>query len=251
MDYKQIERVFNQYVSKYNADDPKIKLKTDHTYRVAHLASLIAKASGADESLAWLSGMLHDIGRFEQVKRYNTFSDAFSVDHAVFGADLLFSEGLIEYFDLNLDKEELLILEKSIRHHSAYRLPEDLSDKERQYCNTLRDADKIDIFRVHCETPLEEIYNVTESELRSSEVSNEVKQAFMNRTAVLKSWKKTPADNVVSLVCLAFELVYPISRQITRDQGYLDRILDFKSDNTETVQWFQYMKEKIKFVTVL
>lgn len=45
----------------------------------------IAKAAGMcayDVELAWLSGMLHDVGRFEQIKRYNTFSDADSVDHA-------------------------------------------------------------------------------------------------------------------------------------------------------------------------
>ena len=42
--------------------------------------------------------MLHDIGRFEQIRRFGTFNDAQSVDHAEFGADLLFKEGLIRKF---------------------------------------------------------------------------------------------------------------------------------------------------------
>ena len=70
-------------------------------YRVAALCERIAKAAGMcayDVELAWLSGMLHDVGRFEQIKRYNTFSDADSVDHAKFGADLLFKDGLISTF---------------------------------------------------------------------------------------------------------------------------------------------------------
>ena len=46
--------------------------------------------------------MLHDIGRFEQIKRYGTFNDSKSVDHGEFGADLLFKEQrLIEdYIDV-------------------------------------------------------------------------------------------------------------------------------------------------------
>ena len=36
----------------------------------------------ADVDLAWLLGMLHDVGRFEQLRRYGTFIDADSTDHA-------------------------------------------------------------------------------------------------------------------------------------------------------------------------
>ena len=90
-----VEQAFNRYVSAYNAADPKIRLKIDHTCRVAALCERIASSVGLeDTSLAWLCGMLHDIGRFEQVKRYGTFVDAVSVDHAALGADLLFREGL-------------------------------------------------------------------------------------------------------------------------------------------------------------
>ena len=38
-------------------------------------------------------------------------------------------------------------------------------------CNILRDADKIDILRVNCDTPLEDIYNVTTKELKKASVS--------------------------------------------------------------------------------
>ena len=247
---KEIERriireVFEQYVSEYNTNDPKIKLKIDHTYRVADLAETIAKEARVDADLAWLCGMLHDIGRFEQVRRYNTFSDALSVDHAEFGADLLFKNGLIDRFDLNLSQQELLILEASVRNHSTYRLPIELSKEEVQYCNVLRDADKTDIFRVNCDTPFEDIYNVSTKDLRQSEISDEVKRCFINHTAVLKKWKNTPADYVASLICLVFELVYPISMEIVREQGYVDKLLSFKSDNPETSRWFEYMKDHV------
>ena len=276
IDRNDVERAFRQYVSAYNAEDPKIKLKIDHTYRVAGLCERIAadisRAGGAaagitgnvphvDAELAWLAGMLHDIGRFEQVRRYGTFSDAKSVDHAQFGADLLFGErlperaatepgGLLETFVPGyrgkMSEAERSILETSIRCHSLFRLPEDLDERERAYCHILRDADKIDIFRVNCDTPMEEIYNVSAEELRNAKICEEVKACFRNRTAVYRPLRKSAADILVGHICLFFELEFPISRRIAREQGYLNRMLDFRSDDPDTQAWFAYMKQDLR-----
>ncbi len=246
IDREIVTRAFDQYTALYNANDPKIKLKIDHTYRVAALCAKIARSTGIrNVDMAWLSGMLHDIGRFEQVKRYNTFVDADSVDHAQLGADMLFHDGLLEQFKVGLSKTEKHILELCIRSHSAYRLSVGLNETETSYCNVLRDADKIDIFRVNCDTPPEEIYNVSSEELKTSAVSEEVKDCFRNHTAVMRKLKKTAIDYIVGHVCLAFELVYPVSREIAREQGYVDRLLSFESDNPDTKNWFEYMKNNI------
>lgn len=245
MNREAVVAAFHSYTSKYDPDNPKIKLKIDHTYRVAGLAETIAKDINAYADMAWLSGMLHDIGRFEQVTRYNTFSDALSVDHALLGAEILFRDGLIKEMCPDLNESERRILEKAVRNHSAYRIEAGLDNEEITYCNILRDADKIDIFRVNCDTPLEEIYNVSSAELRASSVSEAVRECFRNKTAVLRDLKKLPADFVVGHLCLIFELVYPISRTIAREQGYVDKLLSFESDNPETKKWFEYMRRTI------
>ena len=98
---KNVINAFAEYVRNYDPSDEKIKLKIDHTYRVAGLCQRIAESLGLSEpdvDIAWLLGMLHDIGRFEQIRRFGTFNDVQSVDHAEFGADLLFKEGLIRKF---------------------------------------------------------------------------------------------------------------------------------------------------------
>ncbi|MBQ5346351.1 MAG: HD domain-containing protein, partial [Acidaminococcaceae bacterium] len=82
---KKVEESFKNYVSNYDLTDVKVKLKVDHTFRVAALCDLIADELGLkeyDKDLAWLLGMLHDIGRFEQLRRFHTFRDALSVNHA-------------------------------------------------------------------------------------------------------------------------------------------------------------------------
>ena len=188
MNRTQIKQVFAEYTSKYNASDPKIKLKIDHTYRVAALAERIAKTVtdvSIDTDLAWAMGMLHDIGRFEQVKRYGTFVDSESVDHAALGISILFDEGLLDSFGDFSEKERELI-RISIANHNKFRIPEGMDDLTTAYCNILRDADKIDILRVNCDTPLEDIYNVTTEELKKAAVSEEVKKGFVERHTVLR-----------------------------------------------------------------
>ncbi len=246
IDKDAVKKAFASYTDGYDPADPKIKLKIDHTYRVAELCERIAgTVPGADPMLSWLTGMLHDIGRFEQVRRYHTFSDAKSVDHAEFGADLLFKEGLIASFGEYDDKTKE-ILETAIRNHSRYRIEEGLSENLTDYCRILRDADKVDIFRVNIDTPPEDIYNVTSEELRRSALSEEVKEGFREGHAILRSLKKTPADFVVGHICLVFELVYPISRRIADEQGYLEKLLSFQSENPDTREWFAYMKNTLR-----
>ena len=96
IDRDREQRAFAAYTEHYNAADPKVKLKIDHTYRVAALCARIARSLSLppeDVDLAWLCGLLHDVGRFEQLRRYNTFIDSQSVSHAALSVQVLFDEG--------------------------------------------------------------------------------------------------------------------------------------------------------------
>ena len=64
---QRVKDAFAEYTSQYDNSDGKIKLKVDHTYRVAALCGRIAQSLGLtieDVQLAWVIGMLHDVGRF-------------------------------------------------------------------------------------------------------------------------------------------------------------------------------------------
>lgn len=248
-DRKYIEDSFRTYTEAYDASDVKVKLKIDHTYRVANLCEEIAKSislSEEDVTLAWVCGMLHDIGRFEQVKRYGTFFDSISVNHARFGADLLFHEGLYEKMVQKGNEASKDLIEKAIRVHNMFRIPEDLSCREKMFANILRDADKIDILRVACENPPEEVYNVTTKELINAPVSEEAKQAFREKRCAKRTDRTTAIDYLVGHVCLTFELVYKRSKELMFEQGYLFKLMEFQSNNQQTNEWFAYMKEKME-----
>lgn len=235
IDREKAKSVFEEYTSHYDLADDKVLLKVRHTMRVSELCERIAREIGLPEeeiSLAWLLGLLHDIGRFEQLLNFGTFSDMDSVDHAAYGADILFKEGKIR--DFTADSTEDKLLEQAIRLHNAYRLPEELSGREETFCCIIRDADKIDILRANVEFPLEHIYNTTTEELRRAEVSEEVLANFLKERTSKRSSSHSVADHVVNQLAFAFELVYPVSLQIMTEQGYLKRLMDFESDNPVT-----------------
>ena len=239
IDRKRASDAFREYTSHYNVQDDKARLKIEHTWRVAQLCERIAQSlemTEEEQDLAWLAGLLHDVGRFEQLKRYGTFIDAQSIDHAKYGAEILFSSGRIRDYISDSEEDELLCT--AVAWHSAYRIPEGLDERTARYCNILRDADKIDILKVNVDFPLEEIYNVSTQELRSCQVSPEVMTAFYEEKAVLRSLKKTAADHLIGHVSLVYELVFPVSLRIVQEQGYLGKMLSFASDNPVTREQF-------------
>ncbi|MBQ6326663.1 MAG: HD domain-containing protein, partial [Clostridia bacterium] len=97
-DREALKSVFLNYAERYDTKNGMIRHKIEHTFRVAALSERYADALGMgseDVAWAWFFGLLHDIGRFEQVRRFGTFVDSQSVDHAELGADILFGDGLI------------------------------------------------------------------------------------------------------------------------------------------------------------
>ena len=268
---KNVINAFAEYVRNYDPSDEKIKLKIDHTYRVAGLCQRIAESLGLSEpdvDIAWLLGMLHDIGRFEQIRRFGTFNDVQSVDHAEFGADLLFKEGLIRKFaegyyeecelarSGNEEAEQIIknnehhnkdtgLLEMAIRQHNKYRVKEDLTERQRMFCDILRDADKVDIFKVNADIPMEIIYDVTTEELKNGVITKEVLESFYKKETVLKSVRRSAVDHIVGHISLLFELVYKESYRQAKEQGYVYKLLDFKSDVPEVNAEFGDMRKYV------
>ncbi|MCR5778761.1 MAG: HD domain-containing protein [Lachnospiraceae bacterium] len=232
---QHVKNTFAEYTDRYNSSDIKVKLKIDHTYRVAKIADRIAESlhlTGLDRDIAWLLGMLHDVGRFEQLRRFHTFIDADSVNHAALSADILFKEGHIrDYID---DLGEDALIEKAIRLHNVYKLPESLTIRELLFVNLLRDADKIDILKVNCDIPFDEIYDCSMDTYIHDKISDEVLNDALSKKNVDRTHSKTTVDKLVCTISFVFGIAYPESIRCIKEQGYLDEMMNFKSKNPET-----------------
>ncbi|MCF0132110.1 MAG: HD domain-containing protein [Pseudobutyrivibrio sp.] len=254
---------FAEYTRHYDMSQPKIALKAAHTYRVADFCQQIARSIGLSEEevlVAWMTGMLHDISRFEQVRRFDTFYDSLSVNHAMLSCEILWGtssmphdlicteegfpeKGIIREFIEETKYDN--IIRAAIWEHNTYRISEGLDEKTVMFCNILRDADKVDIFRVNTETPLNEIHNVPIEEFYNSEVTDEVMDSFMEHHCVLSSLKKTAIDNVVGYASLYWELVYEKSKELAMEQGYLNKLCNIKTNNEKARACFETVRKEL------
>ena len=146
MNEQKIREEFLKYTSNYE-ESIRVNLKKNHILRVADNAKKIAislNLTKEEIELSYLIGICHDIGRFEQVRLYDTFSDKdTNMDHAAYSNKVLFADGLIRKFT-DIDKYDSII-KKAVYNHNKLKLEQDLDKKEELYCKIIRDADKLDV----------------------------------------------------------------------------------------------------------
>lgn len=142
---------FTRYVQTFKTDYPELlqnlDLKEGHTKRVVKEIIKIGEQLGLNEAelnMAETVALFHDIGRFEQYARYRTFSDNLSVDHADLGIQILELNHIFDKTDQYT--KELIIC--AIRSHNKPFLPVNESGQCLYYTKILRDADKLDIWRM-------------------------------------------------------------------------------------------------------
>lgn len=245
-DHAEARKAFHDYISLFDTSDPRVQMKAKHSLEVARLSEEIAKAlsmTQEETDLAYFAGLLHDIGHFEQLKRYGTFFDAASIDHAALGADLLFHDGLIRSY-LEDDSHDD-VLEQTIRAHNRYRLPKNQDDTVRTFCRILRDADKIDILRIGAKEPPDLVYEAPLEEVLSSKISPEVTRVFLARHVVDHALKLTPADFMAGDASLAFGLFFRESRAILKEHGYHLTIFSHPVTDEETSEAFRQMEAEL------
>lgn len=153
METRELDRLkqrFHDYADTFidpdRIDGPYL-LKKKHTIRVCQEILGLGRELGlpqADLILAEATALLHDIGRFEQFKTYNTFLDPASENHAHLGL------GVIEKMKLlhGLSARDQELITGAVGFHNAADLPTDRDDKTLFFMRLLRDADKLDIWQV-------------------------------------------------------------------------------------------------------
>lgn len=152
-----IER-FRRYTEGFQdvPDAAPLRLKVEHTFRVFDHARTIAAGLRAEPAscrfaddaevcrAAELAALYHDCGRFPQFKAYRTFLDAKSVNHAVLSFKTARDEGfLVE----ETPRVRALAL-CAVLLHNRHALPSHLAEDARFVTDVVRDADKLDIFRI-------------------------------------------------------------------------------------------------------
>ena len=249
---EQAKDVFLRYAEQYDTSNILIRHKIEHTFRVAELSERYARALGMcaeDVDFAWFLGILHDIARFEQVRRFGTFVDSQSVDHAELSGDILFRDGLIGRFpEEGLPKGWPVIAETAVRQHNKLDLPDSLDARTRRFAEILRDADKTDIFRVIASIPFEDRVGSSRASFQETGgASEEVMACVLAHRCVPARLRRSHFEGRVSHCCMAFELVFDISRRTVKEEGWL-RILLAETDAEGKQIWTDRETEQLRIL---
>lgn len=235
IDIEKAYGTFNEYIKNYNPEQPKINIKIDHIKRVADTSKDLATKLGLskeDVELAQLIGLLHDIGRFEQIKIYNTFNDGKSINHGEFGAKILFEDGLIRKFieDDQYDN----IIKTAIVNHNKNKIQDGLNERELLHAKIIRDSDKTDIYKV---LSTEDIGVCYETKDMSKEIiSQEIYREFMEDHSINYKNRKSSADTLVCHFAYVFDYNFDYGLQLLLDNKYIDNLykrFEFEDDKTK------------------
>lgn len=216
MNLDEAKILFKEYVDTYQIDNDKIKLKYDHSLRVCDLCKKIALSlnlSKEDIEIAEMIGLLHDFGRFEQIKIYNTFNDKISVDHAVLGVQLLEKFGIDKFIN---DKGIQDLVKTAIINHNKTYVDNNLNERELLFSNIIRDADKIDIFYIWSESNIGSV---------DGNISNNIYERVINCKIDYEE-RKNNLDIYVILCGLAYDINFAYSYHYLVEKKYVTKIID-------------------------
>jgi hypothetical protein len=139
------------YIKAFASKDPDIQsaldLKQAHIERVCNAILDIGQHEGLSDDALYMaeaSALLHDIGRFEQYRKYKTFSDARSENHAVLGLKVIKENNVLQ----GIDPEKARIIIRAVKYHNRAALPAGENGRDLFFMKLLRDADKVDIWHV-------------------------------------------------------------------------------------------------------
>lgn len=249
---KKAKEQLEDYTKNYNSKNERIITKVEHIKRVAELSKKIAQTLNLSEEeieLAELIGLLHDIGRFEQVKIYNTYNDKDSVNHGELGVKILFEDGLIRKF-IKTNKYDKTI-KNAILNHNRKHIEKNLSEKDYIQAQIIRDADKTDIFSILVSGDKKIAWG--KEDLSNDKISDEIYRQYIEEDGIDYSQRKTAADLLVCHFKYVYDLNFKETKQIIKQKQYLDKLYKrFIFNDKKTMERYnkvyevakQYLEEK-------
>ena len=234
---------FDNYVKKFDLNNEKISDKYKHSYRVYEYAKDIANSLKLDKNditLAMICSLLHDIGRFSQVKEFDTFIDSKSIDHGDRGYEVLIENNLINKFVSNEEERDIVLF--SVKNHNKFAIEETNDERKIMFANIVRDADKIDIM-------IEQMKEIEDDKKINKKCIDDI----MNRKLCNNNSVVSDLDKVIRLLSFVFDINYSRSLEIINEKGVIKEKINLLRENSKLKdiddiekQINNYIKERLE-----
>jgi len=223
----------SQYMQSFHTDDAEvmqgIRIKEIHTGYVTKIAVELAQHLGLNEhdvQLAEIMGLFHDVGRFRQYSLYQTFNDAQSEDHADLGLKVLAELPLMQ----QLSEADRTLVRFAIGNHNKKTIALTEDKRARLFAKLLRDADKLDIYRVlapfiapeHAEEAPKFIKQTAEQSISPQFIADfqAGKQADYRKL-------RTQGDRKIVRLMWVYDINFSWTLQRIVERGYIDLIIKY------------------------
>ncbi len=243
-----LEKFINFVNNNYDMNDTKVSHKLNHTLHVVSNAKFLCEKMNLDnenKEVALIIALLHDIGRFDQAKELKSFrEDINNYDHATLGIKLLFENNLIRSF-IEFDKYDEII-KIAIANHNKYIVDFDsMYEIQALHSKIIRDADKLDSFRAKYEDDIYTMANITQEEIETSLISDNIFNDFINEKTILNKDRKTPADIWISYIAFIYGLYFKESLLYIKENNYINKLIDrFHYELNDTKEKMEKIRNK-------
>lgn len=237
MDFQKCKEAFEQYISNYDLKDKNISTKYKHSYAVSDLMAELAfrlNLSKEEVILAKIIGLLHDLGRFEQIRKFNSISDyKTKMDHAKESCVYLFDQGHIR--DFIEDNQYDSIIQKAILNHNRLKIEKNLEKEELLFSKMIRDMDKVDIYRT--------LSVESESVFKASEITEKVLKEFQRKQTIDAHLIKTDSDKTIVRLAFIFDMNFDESYDILVSTDNFDLFLSTVGVEEDSEKLWKKLRE--------
>jgi len=225
--FADLNRAFLHYLDSFPVEEEGIhdhfQIKKKHTYRVVREIKSLAvqsRLSGRETELARIIALFHDIGRFEQFMRYRTFNDDISENHAEIAIRVLKEQHFLSAFE---DKT-VKIITATIGNHNIPLLPEISDPGILLFSRLLRDADKLDIWKLTLDQNVAFTIR-NEKEPDGYRIPERILSRIREGRIVLLQFAESMNDFRLLRLSWVFDMNFPATFSILEKKGMIDRIL--------------------------
>jgi HD superfamily phosphodiesterase len=241
------------YMLRFNGDTKELNenyaLKREHTNRVTGYTEVITRnleLCENDVQTAQIAALLHDVGRFEQFRQFQTFSDKNSVDHAELAIGLIEQNNWLD----QLTEPTQNAIKKAVLFHNKKEIPKNEIEDDLLIAKIIRDADKIDIL----DTAVKEFSASNKNtnpffalglENTPNVSGSAVKQVLSGKLPD-KNKLKTVNDFKIMLMAFVFDVNFRITFSIINEKQLLKKLFDTLPKTDEVFEVFRKTKIHIE-----
>lgn len=230
-------------------DDRNLRLKEEHTHRVCENMLLIAGGLCLDEErtrAAETAALFHDVGRFPQYAKYRTYRDSLSENHGLLGVKTLTDNGVLD----GLDGPERDAILQAVKFHNAYTTVAVEDELAMLYLKMVRDADKLDIWRVFNEfyaaRPEERPTAVGLGLPDTPEYSRELLDCILERRLARLTDLKTLNDFKLLKLTWVYDLNFRPSLRLLADRQYIERLFSTMPRTAELARAEELLNRRLR-----